>query len=115
MLLFQLALAFGLELVALIAFGMWGYRLSDHGALRVFLASGLPFVVAVLWGTFLSPKAQVTLTPGLKTSLRLLVFALAAFALLATGHAVGAVLFALLVVFNTGVLRLLRVDPAQLR
>lgn len=111
---FNLALAFGLELAALVAFGMWGYSLGPNLFLRVVLATALPLLVAVLWGIFLSPRATVPLEPALKYALRLMVFALAALALIATRHPLSAAVFAGLVAFNLIALRLLSTDPGQL-
>lgn len=111
---FNLALAFGLELAALTAFGMWGYRLGPNSFWGVTGAIALPVIVAALWGTFLSPKASIALAPALKYSLRLAVFALAALALLATRHPTSAAVFAGLIAFNLIALRLLETDVANL-
>lgn len=110
----NLALAFALELVALVAFGLWGYHLVPHPVLRIVLAAALPLVVAVLWGTFLSPRATVTLASALKYALRLGVFALAALAFVSTQHPRSAAIFAGAVAFNLVALRLLDTDAANL-
>lgn len=55
--------AFGLELVALTAFGLWGVSLGPTPVSQVALGVGAPLLMAVFWGTFLSPKAAVPLSP----------------------------------------------------
>ena len=111
---FNLALAFGLELAALVAFGLWGYSLSSNPFLQVVLATAAPLLVAVLWGTFLSPRASIALLPSLKYALRVTVFALAALALVATRHPISASVFSGLVALNLVALRVLDTDAANL-
>jgi hypothetical protein len=50
----NLALRFGLELLALYLLGDWAWLAFD-GALHVGLAIALPLVAATLWGTFRIP------------------------------------------------------------
>jgi hypothetical protein len=45
---------FILEIVGLVALGLWGWNQAD-GILRFLLALGIPFFAAVLWGTFAVP------------------------------------------------------------
>ena len=75
-------LAFGLELAALAAFGLWGAQTGSN------LGVGAPLLVAIFWGAFLSPRAAFWLPPTLRGSLKLLVFA-AAVGALAAGRPVG--------------------------
>ena len=50
----NLGLRFILELVALYAFGRWGWQ-QNTGWLRFALAPGLPLLAMILWGTFAVP------------------------------------------------------------
>jgi hypothetical protein len=50
----NLALRFLLELAALSAMGVWGWR-TGKGGLRFVLALGIPLVAALLWGTLAVP------------------------------------------------------------
>ena len=50
------------------------------------LALTAPAVVAVFWGTFLSPRRRVDLPKPARFCLELLVFGIAALALVATGQ-----------------------------
>jgi len=50
----NLAIRFALEVVAIVSFGIWGYRSSDkwYGFLLALL---LPLLFAVVWGVFAVP------------------------------------------------------------
>jgi hypothetical protein len=50
----NLTLRFFLELAALFCIGYWGWNQYD-GGLRYLMAFGLPFLAAVVWGTFRVP------------------------------------------------------------
>lgn len=47
----NLALRFLLELAAIISFGIWGFKHTDHWT-AYFLAFALPLAFALLWGIF---------------------------------------------------------------
>ena len=51
----NLAIRFLLELSALLAMGVWGWRQSE-GWFRFVLALGIPILVAAVWGTFAVPN-----------------------------------------------------------
>lgn len=51
----NLMVRFFLEIAALVAVGMWGWRQSDSW-FKYLLASGLPVLMAVLWGVFAVPN-----------------------------------------------------------
>jgi len=83
----NLTLRFILEMAALIAMGVWGWR-QGEGWIRILLAIGIPIVAAILWGTFAVPddpsrsgKAPIV-TPGIiRLILELAFFAFASWAL----------------------------------
>ena len=50
----NLILRFLLEVVALIATGLWGWFQAE-GGYRYVLASGIPVLLSVIWGTFAVP------------------------------------------------------------
>jgi Protein of unknown function (DUF2568) len=87
-----LALVFASEVLALIAFGMWGW---DHSP-RWLLVWLLPLLGAVVWGTFASPKATYG-GPLARPIVKVLVFVAAFLALLdvsGTGWALAFLAFA---------------------
>lgn len=50
----NLTLRFFLELAALAAYAVWGWR-TGGGIFRYLLAIGLPIILAAIWGTFRVP------------------------------------------------------------
>jgi len=83
----NLAIRFLLEVSALFSLGLWGWR-SSNGWLRFALASLVPIIAAVLWGTFAVPgdpsrsgTAPVAVPGVLRLVLELGIFACAAWAL----------------------------------
>lgn len=82
----NLGVRFLLELAALAAFGYWGATVRAPGAIRALLAIGIPLVVALLWGLFISPKARYsTGRPG-QVGLGLVVFLASSLLLRERGH-----------------------------
>src|SRR4051794_19398580 len=80
-----LTVAFLSELAALAALAIWGWSASGSTALRVALAVGAAVLGAVLWGLFAAPNAPIRVL-ALTLAVKIGLFALAALALLATGH-----------------------------
>jgi len=72
---------------------------------KAVLGIGAPVCAAVLWGLFAAPRAPVSV-PLLRPGTKIIVFGLATLALYATGHRTLAVVFAILVVANTIMVRL---------
>jgi hypothetical protein len=95
----NLVLKFLLELAALAGFGYWGTSIAD-GAAAVVIATALPLIVAVLWGTLAAPRARRRLPLRLRAPFELGVFALAALAWWGAGSATMAGAFAALAVVN---------------
>jgi hypothetical protein len=88
---FNLAVRFILEMAGLVALGWWGWN-QGEGILRFLLALGIPFLAAVLWGTFAVPddpsrsgEARVPVPGIVRLMLELAFFVLATWSLFATG------------------------------
>jgi hypothetical protein len=88
----NLAVRFLLELAALLAVGMWGWR-QGEGWVRFVLAFGIPIIVAVVWGAFAvrndpsrSGAAPIAVPGILRLVIELAVFALAIWALYDLGY-----------------------------
>jgi len=96
----NLALRFLLELCALGALCYWGFKTGGGAIGKITLGVGAPLVAAVVWGTFLSPRASVALPGTLVLLLQALVFASATAGLVATGHRTLALVFGVVVVVN---------------
>ena len=80
----NLALRFLLELCLLAALGSWGARVGPGVFGKVALGSGAPLLLAIVWGTFMSPKARVRLHPGVHLAVEAVLFGLGVAALYAT-------------------------------
>jgi hypothetical protein len=98
-----------LELVALFAFGNWGWNASD-GIMRYVLAIGLPILAAAAWGIFAvvddpsrSGNAPVPVSGAIRLVLELVFFALATFALYSVGSENWALAFATIVLVHYAV------------
>ncbi len=104
----NLAVAFGLELYTLIAFGRWGAQSGQTPAARVFLGAGAPLLMALFWGTWIAPRATIPVSPALRLLLQLLVFGLATAALVTTRQPVSAGIFGSLALLNLVSLQLLQ-------
>jgi Protein of unknown function (DUF2568) len=99
-----LIVAFLVELAALAALGWWGFATGGAAAAKVALGIGVPLVVAVVWGVFVSPKANVALPGAAQVAIKAAVFGGAALALLALDRAVAAEVFASVVVIDAALL-----------
>jgi hypothetical protein len=82
----NLAVRFVLELAALYALGLWGWRHGD-GVWRFVIAAAIPLIAAALWGTFAVPgdpsrsgSAPVPVAGVLRLALELGFFAAATLA-----------------------------------
>lgn len=96
----NVALRFVLELCALFALGYWGFHLGKGPVLNAVLGVGSPLLLAVVWGTFGSPKAPIPLPGAFHLLLEVVVLGLPALALYAAGRPGWAILYAVAVVIN---------------
>jgi len=96
----NLALRFLLELCALAALGYWGFKTGESVVAKVGLGIGAPLLAAVVWGTFLAPRATIPMTGLLGLVLELVVFGLAAAALYSAGRPTLAWVLMLVFVIN---------------
>lgn len=83
----NLAFRFLLELAALLAMGLWGWKQSE-GAIRVLMALAVPAVAGALWGTLAVPgdpsrsgSAPVAVPGTVRLAIELLFFVFATWAL----------------------------------
>lgn len=81
----NLPVRFLLEIAALVALSVFGWRAADPFVLRLALALALPLAAAAVWGTFVAPRATRRLPDPLRFGVELLVFGPAVAALVLTG------------------------------
>jgi hypothetical protein len=103
----NLTLAFLVELAMLVAFGVWGAAVATSTVGRVALALGAPLAAAAIWFVWLAPRAPRRLLEPELTAMKLAMFGAATVALIVAGHVVLAIVFAVVAVVNTLLLRVL--------
>ncbi len=82
----NLALRFLLEVCALGALGYWGFHLDRGPLMKIAMGIGAPLLAAVLWGTFVAPKATMALAWPFHLLLQVGIFGVAVAALAAAGR-----------------------------
>lgn len=102
----NLIFRFLLEIVALFAFGFWGWTLS-HGWSKLVLALGIPIILAVVWGVFAVPGdpsrsglAPVAIPGFLRVILELAFFSFAYWCIKEIGYGKLSLLFGILVLLH---------------
>ena len=96
-----LAVRFLLELAALGALGYWGFLSGTGLPMRLLLGICAPLAAAVVWGTFIAPKASFPVAVPVRVLLELCVFGSAAAALFAAGRSTLAAVFLAIVLIDT--------------
>lgn len=103
----NLALRFLLELFALVALGYWGFHANRGTLLKFGLGIGAPLVAALVWSVFGAPKSDHHLTGWWYLLLEIGVFGSAAVGLAAASQTTLAEVFAVVVVINGVLMRVL--------
>lgn len=96
----NLAVRFLLELCMYAAVGYWGFKTHSSWFMKILFGIGLPVLMAVLWGTFLAPKATRPLSGASFLTLELLLFSSGAFALFASGQPTLGWIYTIVLVIN---------------
>jgi len=96
----NLALSFLLELCTLAALGYWGFHTGRNMPMAVVLGVGAPLLAALVWGTFVAPKATIPVSAPLHIALQIVIFGLAAAGLAAAGRSPLAWILGAAVVIN---------------
>ena len=95
------ALRFVLELVGIVALGIWGWTVADDSPLRFVLAVGAPLALIVVWAFLIAPRSRSPLDPRTRFVVGSGLLLVAAGALWAAGFPAAAAIFAVLNVVNT--------------
>jgi hypothetical protein len=96
----NLLLRFLLELGMLGAVGYWGFKTGDGAAMQGLLGIGGPLLMALVWGTFISPKAKIEVPSVAWIGLQAVLFGIAAVALASYASPALAASFLVVVVAN---------------
>ena len=78
------------ELGMLAALAFWGYVVGE-GVWAWVLGLAAPVVAAIVWGTFVAPRARLPVPAPVRVAIELVLYALAAAGLAAAGQPVAAV------------------------
>ncbi len=96
----NLALAFFVELGAVIALGYWGFQTGQGTLTQIALGIGLPVIAIGIWAVFGAPKSTRRLEGASLWLLRVVLFGAGALALYAAGQQSLGVAFALVAAIN---------------
>jgi quinol-cytochrome oxidoreductase complex cytochrome b subunit len=96
----NLGFAFLLELCVLAGMSYWGFHTGSGTALKIGLGFAAPVLTAIFWGVFVSPKALMPVPAPWHLVLQVLVFGLAALALVAADQPVLAGILAAAFIVN---------------
>ncbi|HEV2896137.1 MAG TPA: YrdB family protein [Actinomycetota bacterium] len=81
------------ELAMLAALAFWGYVVGE-GPWAWLLGVGAPALAAVVWGTFVAPRARVPVSAPVRVQIELALYAVAAVCLGSAGQPAAAVVLA---------------------
>jgi hypothetical protein len=96
----NLAVRFLLELCMLVTVGYWGFKTGSGWFLKILLGIGAPLLIAIIWGTFVAPKAAYHLNGFTLLALEGVLFGSGVVALFVTKNYSLAWGFALIVIIN---------------
>ena len=68
------AIFFCLEISTLAALMYWGFHIDKGILMKTMLGIGTPIFVAIIWGTFIAPKASIPVAVPLRIFLQIIIF-----------------------------------------
>jgi hypothetical protein len=95
-----LAIFFLLELSVLVVFSYWGFHIKNNLILKIILGIGTPILVAIIWGTFIAPKASLPVSIPVRILLQLIIFGLATAMLYYLGKGKLAIIFGIVLLLE---------------
>ncbi len=101
----SLGVAFLLELAVLLAVGYWGFTGPGDSPVRFVAGLGGPLLMAVLWGSFASPRAPFPLSGAPDVAFRIAWFGVGVLAFWFSGHPFAALTLAVVYAVNAVMLR----------
>ena len=103
MIVFQYAIIsifFLLEIAMLVSFMYWGFHLDASLFVKILFGVGTPILVAVIWGTFIAPKASIPVSVPIRILLQIILFSSAAMALYFSEKGTLAIIFGTVVLIE---------------
>jgi hypothetical protein len=68
------AIFFCLEISTLAALMYWGFHIDKGMLTKTVIGIGTPIFVAIIWGTFIAPKASIPVAVPLRIFLQIIIF-----------------------------------------
>ncbi|MGG0238133.1 YrdB family protein [Bacillus rhizoplanae] len=96
----NLAIRFLLELCALASLGYWGFQVGKSVYTKFVFGIGSPLLFAILWGTFIAPKASLKLPEPYKFLLELVIFGVTSSALYFVDKTILAIILGMVFIIN---------------
>jgi len=93
-------ISFLIEVIMLTAMGYCVYHLPNPFINKYIFAAVVPFLVIILWGIFLAPRAKNRLRQPFRALFKLVLFLICAGLLYQTGHVLAAAAFGSVAIFN---------------
>ena len=95
-----ISIFFLMELAMLAAYSYWGFHLDKGLLIKLLIGIGTPILVAVIWGTFISPKAAIPVTTTIRIGLQTILFGCSVLALYYSGKTTLAIIFGMIILIE---------------
>ena len=95
-----ISIFFLLEIAMLVSFMYWGFHLDASLFVKILFGVGAPILVAVIWGTFIAPKASIPVSVPIRILLQIILFSSAAMALYFSEKGTLAIIFGTVVLIE---------------
>ena len=102
-----ISIFFLLEMVMLVSFMYWGFHLDTSLLVKILFGIGTPILVAIIWGTFIAPKASIPVSVPIRILLQIILFSSAAVALYFSEKGTLAIIFGTVVLIEMTLMYLL--------
>ena len=95
-----ISIFFLLEIAMLVSFMYWGFHLDTSLLVKILFGIGTPILVAIIWGTFIAPKASIPVSVPIRILLQIILFSSAAMALYFSEKGTLAIIFGTVVLIE---------------
>lgn len=102
-----ISIFFLLEIAMLVSFMYWGFHLDTSLLVKILFGIGTPILVAIIWGTFIAPKASIPVSVPIRILLQIILFSSAVVALYFSEKGTLAIIFGTVVLIEMTLMYLL--------
>ena len=95
-----ISIFFLLELATLASLMYWGFHVDKGMLMKIVLGIGTPILVAMIWGTFIAPKASIPVSIPYEFFFKLIIFGSAVAALYFSEKSMLAIIFGIVVLIE---------------